>query len=211
MKIDRIPSRSRASFLSGLSGVCAVALLSGCMSSPTYGTGKTANAQLLEDLTGVVSTGALINSQSRGSEIAYTPRAELVRPASLELLPEPQQGVVTADNPAWPESPEARRARIRAEATENRDNPGFRPAVAMTPVEAAEDVERRAGLRQPAERQPRQGEAHSRRYLTEPPVAYRVPSDTAPVGELGEDEWKKQQAGRRASGKTSWRDYIPGL
>ena len=83
MKIDRIPARARVSLVPGVAAVCAAALVSGCMSSPTYGTGKSANAQLLGDLTGVISTETLMASQSRGSEIASTPGEESGRPASL--------------------------------------------------------------------------------------------------------------------------------
>ena len=55
----------------------------------------------------------------------------------------------------------------------------------------------------------------SRRFLSEPPLDYRVPAADAPVGDTGEDEWKKERrlkaASRKASGTKSWRDYIPGF
>ena len=57
--------------------VCA-ALLSGCMSSPTYGTGKAASAQLMEDVTGILSLGPKDRPQ-----IEYKPRPELVKPVRL--------------------------------------------------------------------------------------------------------------------------------
>ena len=45
----------RARLLVGGSLVAAAALLSGCMDSPTYGTDKTANSQLMSDMSGILS------------------------------------------------------------------------------------------------------------------------------------------------------------
>ena len=42
----------------------AVLLLAGCMSSPTYGTGKSSSVQLAEDLTGVLSLAAFLDSDT---------------------------------------------------------------------------------------------------------------------------------------------------
>ena len=49
--------------------------LSGCVSSPTYGTGKPASEQLLEDVTGVLTVGP-----RERKRIDYKPRPELVTP-----------------------------------------------------------------------------------------------------------------------------------
>lgn len=224
------PARSRVAFLPGMAALCAVAALSGCMSSPTYGTGKTSSEQLLDDLTGIVSTESLISTQQRGSDIAYTPRPELVEPASLEVLPEPQQDLASADNPAWPESPEERRARIRAEATANRDNVAFRPTVSAPASAGSGEVQPRRALSGPdanhnahpgsfnmrrSDVQQRvasnSGDPAARRYLSEPPVEYRTPAETAPAGQLGDDQWQKERAAKQASGKSSWRDLVPWL
>lgn len=222
MKTDRISTRGRTQLLLGVPVVCAVALLSGCMGSPTYGTGKSANQQLVEDITGILAIGPA----DRGPEIAYNPRPGLVRPASLEVLPEPQQELASAENPAWPESPEQRRARIRAEATENQDNPFYRSQVAGPSargnVDTTYDPERwasqpmysNAATRAEVQRrirQTNQGEATARRYLSEPPLDYRRPSDTAPAGELGEDELVKERRIQQAGGNRSWRDFVPWL
>jgi hypothetical protein len=226
VKTDRSLPRGRAPLFVGASALCAAALLSGCMSSPTYGTGKTANQQLFEDLTGVISTDAL-TGRSRESEIAYKPRPELVRPASLEVLPEPQRELVSADNSAWPEAPEARRARLRAEATANRDEPGYRSPIVsdvssepqtirghdfgngVAHVDQVNTREQRAELLR-RKREANQGSPTTRKYLSEPPLEYRVPNATASADELGEDEWKKQQRGKKAAGKgTTWRDFLP--
>ena len=110
-----------ARLLLGGSLVAAAALLSGCMTSPTYGTDKTANAQLMSDVSGILSF-----RDKKKPPIDYTPRPELVKPAKGdETLPAPQDTVATASNPNWPESPEQRLARLRAEADANLDNPNY--------------------------------------------------------------------------------------
>ncbi|WP_034330272.1 MULTISPECIES: hypothetical protein [unclassified Aminobacter] len=179
----------------GLSASCAAVLLAGCMSSPTYGTGKTANQQLMEDVTGILALGP----QDK-PDIRYTPRGELVRPPTTTVLPEPQQEVASAENPAWPESPEERRRRIRAEADANN---GASPSVVNTKDQRIE-LQRRI-------REGQQGEATNRRYLSEPPLTYRQPEAGAAAGDIGVDEAKKARDAKRAAGKSSWRDYVPWL
>ncbi len=98
--------------------------LSGCISSPTYGTGKPASEQLLEDVTGVLTIGP-----KKREKINYKPRPELVKPAEVAGLPDPQDNVVNSAQGVWPVSPEERRALLRAEATENRDKLGWRPKI----------------------------------------------------------------------------------
>lgn len=219
MKNNSTSTRSRAPFYFSVTATCAAAVLAGCMGSPTYGTGKTANAQLMEDLTGVLSINP---GNKREQEIAYKPRSELVRPASTQVLPAPQENLATAGNPAWPESPEQRRQRIRQEATESgRAHPELAgQSVGPARRGAYEDPEfaanqpmtrsNRAEVQQRI-RQANQGDANQRRYLSEPPTQYRVPSATAATGDLGEDEWKKERAAASSRGKGSWRDYIPWL
>jgi hypothetical protein len=200
--------RTRIVRLSLVAGVAAAGLgLAGCVASPTYGTDKTANQQLLEDITGMIAL-----SPKKGPKIDYKPRPELVTPETTAVLPPPQDDVTTASNQAWPESPEERLARIRAEADENRDSPFFRPTVIndaterntevtyddpvlanMSSRERHEEIQRRRI-------QQNGGNATSRQFLSEPPVEYRVPAETAPVGELGESEWKKERRAVRNAG-----------
>lgn len=212
MNKDRSLPRGHVPLFSSLMAVGAAALLSGCMGSPTYGTDKTAAAQLFDDVSGIVSTSTLTGGNNREAAIAYKPRPELVRPASMAVLPEPQRELTADANSAWPESPEQRRKRLRDEATENQDNFSYRSPISMqggipqgsaslTPEQRAE-LERR-------KREGKQGDASSRKYLSEPPVAYRVPNETAAVGDLGEDEWKKEKRGNSAKGKSSLRDLLP--
>jgi hypothetical protein len=191
-----------------VSGVLAAGFgLAGCMASPTYGTDKTANQQLLEDVTGMLAL-----SPKKGQRIDYKPRPELVKPETTAVLPPPQDDVATASNPQWPEANEARLARIRAEADENRDSPFFRPNVVndatersaeityddpvlatMSSRERHEEIQRRRILAN-------SGGANSRQYLSEPPVDYRRPAETAPTDDLGESEWKKERRKIREAG-----------
>ncbi len=209
----------------GLVLAVAIASLSGCMGSPTYGTDKPADQQLLEDITGVLSL-----APKNDQRIEYKPRPELVKPASLSTLPPPQDSVITASNPDWPESPEQRRARVRAEATANRDNLDFSPEVVDTRTSTAPAAVRNARgdvvdtfngngkqTREEFNRriaENKQGSATSRRYLSEPPTEYRKPAETAPVGDVGEEEWRKEQRRKAEAGggsTFSWRNLIPGF
>lgn len=205
-------------------------LASGCVSSPTYGTSKSANAQLTSDLAGMFSM------RPKPTAVAeYKPRPELVQPASLAELPQPQDSIATSSNPAWPESPEQRRARIRAEATANQDARLYDtqvindlpvaegPRGALVPSrqqdEEAKPMSSGAAKAAGAEVRRRraevnQGSPTSRKYLSEPPLEYRMPAATASVDDLGEDEAKKERRIRKEASKkdgSRWRDMIPWL
>jgi hypothetical protein len=213
--------------------VASSLLLGGCMSSPTYGTDKTANEQLVNDITSMVSL-----QPKRKAPIDYQPRPDLVKPASSKdlALPAPQDQMASAANPDWPESPEQRRARIRKEADANDGKPGYdSPVVAdadaasravYTPQPSGivyggdasgvhpvmqERAQREEVRRRLAEN--RQGSATNRKYLSEPPLEYRQAASTAPVDDIGEDEIKKERRAKKAAkkGGSSWRDYVPWL
>ena len=197
--------------------------LSGCMSSPTYGTGTTANAQLLDDVT---SFGRI--TPQHGPKIDYKPRPALVATTTADAgpLPKPQSDVTDTTNTAeWPESPEQRRPRLRAEATANQDNPNYRPKIgtdggggtAVSPALLAEQnkfsnsymssaSQRAEFKRRLAEG--KQGSPTQRKYLSEPPLQYRQPAATAPINDIGEDEAKKERerkaAAKKKDGKSSW-------
>ncbi len=233
--------------------------LTGCMGSPTYGTGTPAHEQLLSDVTGVLS----IAPNKDKPKIDYKPRPDLVRPApgEKESLPAPQQSI-TAGNQAWPESPEQRRQRVFTEATaaaeEGRESPvqsdmastgggvtskarygergnfevepdptgsGVRTGRTNQGVTSRAKYERgnfnnEGDVSNGKEREEfnkrlaetRQGSPTTRKYLSEPPLTYRQPADTAPVNDVGEDEWKKDRRQKKESKKgSSWTDWIPGL
>lgn len=200
--------------------------LSGCVSSPTYGTDKTANEQLMEDL-----SGAMTLRPPKREAIDYKPRPPLVKPApgQKEALPPPQDDIVQTANAQWPESPEQRRARIRDYATQHRDDPNFEPEVvndgsggipvmrrsdsdkiASSPFtyqkeEAANQAEVNRRLKES-----RQGDPTTRKYLSEPPLVYREAASTAPQGDVGEDEYKKERRLKaQAKGKSGLFDWLP--
>ena len=215
MKLDR----ARVPLAVGVAAVSAICL-GGCVSSPTYGTGKTANQQLVEDLTGVLSLGP----KSRPN-IDYKPRPQLVKPETTAVLPPPQDDVTTASSTAWPESPEQRLARIRANATANQNNSGFRPEVqadnigrSPAPVQLEgpgsdpfarplDPAAQRAAFKKALAEN--NGAIPQRRYLSDPPMVYREPAATAPVNDIGEDEWKKERQAQRASSSGKKRSWWP--
>jgi hypothetical protein len=218
-------TQRRARFVATAALLASGLVLAGCMTSPTYGTGTRADEQLLSDVTGILSIAPKDKEQ-----IEYKPRPDLVKPASTEIasLPAPQQSVMTAGNPAWPESPEQMRKRLRDEATANQDNafysssiesdikskPGVTSAAKIGErgyFESGNTLEQRAEFNKRLA-ETKQGSSTTRKYLSEPPLVYRAPSETAPVGDVGEDEWKKERRQKKAARKErSWRDLIPTL
>ena len=216
---------ARAALLAPL--VASAIGLSGCMSSPTYGTDKTAAAQLFDDVSGAAS----ITPKHREA-IDYKPRPDLVKPGpgQKQNLPPPQQSIETASTD-WPESPEARRARIRADATAHQNDPNYQPEtvedVQTDPVAVKKAMDESGSSHPPrwspadsdkgraAEIQRRlaeqkQGNPNVRKYLSEPPLAYRQAADTAPQNDLGEDEYKKERRLKaQAEGKKGgWFDWL---
>ncbi len=224
--------RKQARLLLSAPLVASGLMLTGCLGSPTYGTDKTAAAQLTQDVTGILSI-----APKKREQIDYKPRPELVKPPTTAALPAPQQKVAVTSNPSWPESPEQRRARIRAEATANQNNPAYDSPVisdvAVAPEnsfgQSANSKDDDSGLSQSLTRpefknareeykrrlaETKQGSATSRKYLSEPPLAYRQPAATAPTDDIGEDEFKKERRAKSAArkkGDWSWRQLIPGM
>src|SRR5690606_34242277 len=113
-------------------------------------------------------------------------------------LPPPQDSVVTTASAQWPESPERRRERIRAIATANQDNRSYESEVindlpAGTASAAVPEATDKFNITENARiakskgtevqkrlAQSRQGSPTTRRYLSEPPLEYRVASGNAP-------------------------------
>lgn len=189
-------------------GVAALAL-SGC--SPTYGTGTPASVQLLDDL----SSAATIEGQ-QNTDIAYKPRPGLVPPPEEGTLPPPQTSV--AETERWPESPEETRARLRAEAAATGDASLLASADSNLPGAGADAVTVGGAANGPpapgtlndaqsrqryleAQQVARATSPSERNFLSEPPLEYRRPAETAPVGELGETERTKQRRREAAAEK----------
>ncbi len=169
--------------------VCGSMALSGCVSSPTYGTEKTANAHLVDGISSLVS----LTPPKKKSEVTYVPRPDLVEPPEGAALPVPQQSVASKDNPQWLESPEETRKRLIEEADSGSFDNGSPLAKNPTSKEQFEQF-RQARANQ-------KGAYEGRRYLSDPPTGYRQPSETAPIGELGESEFKKEQRRKAAARK----------
>ena len=187
--------------------------LSGCMGSPTYGTDKPAATQLADDLTSAFSI--VPKAKNR---IDYKPRPELVKPGpGQKELPPPQESIATA-SADWPESPEQRRARLRADATLHQDDPSYQAQIVddvQTDPAAIKAALKESGSSHPPAWKPadsdkgraaevkrrlaesKQGDPNTRKYLSEPPVQYRAAAGTAPVDDLGEDEYKKERRLKR--------------
>ncbi|MEM6461130.1 MAG: hypothetical protein AAF724_04370 [Pseudomonadota bacterium] len=172
--------------------VVACVAVSGCVGSPTYGTGKTANAHLMEDLVNVVS----LSPRATDREQSRAPRPQIVTPPEGAALPTPQTSIASADNPQWPESPEETRERLRAAASDE-SNPTYRSPLASNDDNVSS--EQFAKFRE-AKAQAKTLSS-TRRNLSDPPMAYRIPSETAPADDLGEPEHAKERRRKQEAKK----------
>lgn len=219
-------NRNALRIAAGVALVAASGLMSGCIASPTYGTDKTANAQLMSDVSGIMSF-----SDKKRAPIDYAPRPNLVKPVKGDTaLPAPQENVV-ANNASWPESPEQRLARLRADADANADNPNYQSSIVADQAISTKivkstgspradesgirDVSKLAAERaefQKRVKETQQGSSTNRKFLSEPPVEYREAYADAPSGELGEDEYRKERRLKREARKKKdwgWDDLNP--
>ncbi len=183
--------------------------LAGCIGGTTYGTGVTQEAQLLSDVAGLVSLG----SRERKEPIDYSARPDLVRAPDGTALPQPADGA--ANDGSFPVDPEARRASLLSGANTS-DDVTTRIDEGSLTIEGAErpniarpkmigDLDRDGGTdlrkqkvareRVIAARRQARGATGSgpRRYLTDPPIEYRTPSDSAAVGVVGEKEKRERR------------------
>ena len=184
--------------------VAVAASLSACL-GPTYGTDKSSTEQLVDDISNMATI-----KPDRGPAIDYKPRPALVRPPETANLPQPQQSVA-AENPNWVESPEDSRNRLIAEADANRGDFAYRSPLARagkptgqaignprlkdsTPTPLSVMRQERANKSFRENLKIKKG-AYSdrRRFLSDPPLDYRKPAETAAVGELGEPEKQKER------------------
>ena len=124
--------------------------LSGCMGSPTYGTDKTAGEQLVGDLTGAVSF-----APKHKDPIDYKPRPELVKPAPGRRKRCRRRRTASQTASAeWPESPEQRRARLRADATAHQNDPSYQSEIVDDVQTDPASVKKAMANRAPATRRP---------------------------------------------------------
>ncbi|MGO4437676.1 hypothetical protein [Rhizobium sp. RAF56] len=195
-------------------GVCLTALvmgcgaISGCMSSPTYGTSKTSGEQLFDDLSDIASVSAIT---PKDKAVKYPNRPGLVVPAQAnrEQLAQPQQSLASKDNPKWVESPEDARKRLAEEANDNKDNLNYRSPLASADSNRSKltDDQQQAAYR--AARDGQDGTyTDQRRYLVDPPQQYRQVTDAAAIDDVGTPELKKEKKRKKdaqaAQQKSSW-------
>ena len=190
----------------------ASVFLTGCVGGTTYGTGVTAEKQLLNDLEGMITLGS---NKKRKAAIDYSARPDLVLPNQTATLSAPHEQVTSTSNADWPESPEVRLARVRGEAEV--DNPrnyqtsvqelkrkktGIRIGSTRTDAYDPDKVEHVGSFKNNVEQRKKfyalkSGSKYqnsgSRKYLTEPPVAYRTPYETALSGDTGVSEKEKKR------------------
>ncbi len=197
-------------------GLSALAL-SGCVGGTTYGTGVTQEEQLIKDLEGMISFG----SKTRKAPINHAARPNLVMPPKTAALPVPLDQESSSSNANWPESPEQRLARVRGEAEQ--------PDPRSGEISVEEMKRKKIGIAQDSRKadaveMDKDGHAAinslrdgtyknakmlkdkyayssgvNRKYLTEPPVEYRTPVSTAPIGDLGISEAEKERRAEKAA------------
>jgi len=197
-----------------VAGITAIGVMLSACTSPTYGTGKTAAEQLVDDLGNATSiTG---NDQEKRN-LKYSPRPGLVVPAQsrAEQLTTPQQNMASRENnPQWVESPEETRERLRDEADANKNNPHYRsPLLAGngTAGQMTESQKWEAFRKAKADAQGGSVVNAQRKFLTDPPQEYRsVPQDQ--LTDLGEPEQKKEkrrkkEAAMANTGKPWWNPF----
>ncbi|MGP4693276.1 hypothetical protein [Agrobacterium cavarae] len=197
--------------VAGISFACLA--LSAC-TSPTYGTGKSASEQLLDDLGNATS---ITGDQSKRN-VKYNPRPGLVVPAQAraEQLAQPQQSLANREtNPQWPETPEEARERLRAEAEANKDNPNYRsPLLAGNGTNGQMTETQKWEAFRKAKADAQGGtvvNTNTRKYLTDPPVEYRNVSQDQ-LADLGEPELKKEKERKKnaalaGTGKSWWNPF----
>ena len=183
----------------------APTMLSGC--SSTYGTGKSPGMAMFGEM-----TGGLLNKGEKKEPIEYQPRAPLVMPpttATATATPEgaplpPPVDVASAASADWPMDPNERIApggngtvtayNLQSEYRRLRPLAGVFPDQQRPTYELDESGKQEYygtivhGNRQRDEFRRALAESKGfgrteRRFLTDPPTAYREPEPTAPTGE----------------------------
>ncbi|MFD0916139.1 hypothetical protein ACFQ14_06950 [Pseudahrensia aquimaris] len=201
-----------------LAAPAAALLLSGCVGTSTYGTGKTQEEQLYDDLLGIAAMSGL---EKKKEPINYLSRPGLVKPPAVAELPAPAE---TVENQAgyFPSDPEARRQQLLSDLADAEANGGELPPEIV--AARRESAERAKVLRRPGAADVRDNDAMTpeerkaareafladrslsrgasgtapRKYLTEPPAPYRTPAESAPVGVPGEKEVDPYAKGRKS-------------
>ncbi len=170
-------------------------VVSGCISTATYGTGEAPEMSIIKGV-----TGGLTGVGKAKEKVEYKPRAPLVMPPENSL---PAPVATAAADPNWPVEADSAGAEAEVDALgdTSRSDPNYvrklKPLVGALPANkrpASYDPERESdrahleGLRNPDARKKFKAaladaegtNTTERRYLTDPPTAYREPAETAP-------------------------------
>jgi hypothetical protein len=202
-----------------LLALAAPVALTGCALTSTYGTGEAPEMALFREMTGGLM------SKEKKEPIEYQPRAPLVMPASADL-PQPVETAAAADA-EWPIDPDERviasvddddnpdnditqadYRRLRPLAGAFGNSAAARTAAPNNDLDADRDefyrfVHTATGQRDAFAKAVAESKGYARterRYLTDPPLAYREAAETAPVGEVDTGVKKKG----------FWRRIMPG-
>ena len=179
--------------------VLAMLSLGGCViAGPTYGTDKRVGEQLVEDLASVTSL------RRESVKIDYKPRPGLVPAPEGTALPAPQDSLSERDA-AFQNSPERLRERMAAEGS-------LRGVDARSVSAQTKRYDPETGKRiDMRKRAARIGSPDERRVLTDPPVEYRQAAATAPTGDVGVPEYKKERARKKLAGADDDRGFLRKL
>lgn len=205
--VENMSQRFFVTIKTGAFALVSMSLLAGCSGTSTYGTGKSQEAQLFEDLTSIASMG----SGKKKKKINYISRPKLVKPPIHAGLPTPAESVETQSG-YYPVNPEAKRQRLLRQIKEAEENGEALPEEVIAARRASiasvnprktnthdldrgyheQSSEEKARLRKEFLRRRGQSSATKgaapRKWLTEPPKDYRTPAESAEVGKIGEKE-----------------------
>ena len=171
----------------------AASVMGGC--SRTYGTGQAPEMALFREMTG----GFMGKGQKE--PIQYQPRAPLVAPPTAGQLPAPVE-VAEAASANWPVDPdqsvERRTYGNEADYDPQAEYQRLRPLAEMMPevsssrpdpdrIQPAYDIVNSKQQREEFQKALAESKGYGRterKYLTDPPTAYRAPAETAPMEEV---------------------------
>lgn len=209
-------SDNRRSNSFGILALAGAALALSACSGSTYGTGVTQERQLVSDLAGMVALGGskkktpidysarsgLVKppsssqlptpAESVQSDSGYFPQnAEETRSALLDADAE-DEGILSksgevASTLTPAQQAAANKARARARAAQS-TNAADRLHAVGSPEEYLELEKRKKAYLERLKRREGPTDKKVRRYLTQPPVEYQQPAQTAAIGEVGERE-----------------------
>ena len=210
--------------------------LSGCMSSPTYGTDKTANDSLPTDCRAAFLVRAEARSPDRLQAASRTGEAA----PGQKALPPPQDSIARPQAPIGPNRPSSAAPACAPTPTANSDDPSYQPQIVDDVQLATEPLVKKAmadsGVEPSAGWQPgrtrtrlapreefqrrlaesKQGNPTTRKYLSEPPldISCRLPrrrrrTNSARTSTRRSAASRRRRARRAAAGATGCRLVRP--